>query len=91
MSDARWQRVWDILHEALDLDADRRTALLEQRCVTDAELQREVAGLLSAHEAAENPLKTAPWLPDPDIAIGSLPQHQKQLKCRVCKGLVTLF
>lgn len=70
MSDARWRTVWDIFYEALDLDADRRTAFLEQRCAADAELQREVAELLSAHEAAENPLKTAPWLPNHDFVIG---------------------
>ncbi len=70
MSDARWQRVWEVFHEALDLSPDNRNAFLDQRCAEDAELRKEVAELLSAHEAGENPLKTSPWWPDRNLEIG---------------------
>ncbi len=70
MSDIRWQRIWDIFYEALDLDPEQRATFLEERCANDSELQREVEDLLSAHEGPENILNTPPWLSDQDIEVG---------------------
>lgn len=70
MSDIRWQEVWDVFYEALDLTPEQRTAFLAKRCANDSELLREVEDLLSAHESSENILKTTPWISDQDLEIG---------------------
>jgi len=44
----RWERLEDLFHRALALDADRRADFLAAECGDDAELRREVERLLSA-------------------------------------------
>ena len=46
MSDTRWQRLKDLLHEALQLPPKQRSALLDKKCVGDPELRAEVELLL---------------------------------------------
>lgn len=70
MSDIRWQEVWDVFYEALDLSPEQRAVFLAKRCANDSDLQREVEDLLSAHEASENILNAPPRLSDQDIEIG---------------------
>ena len=50
MNPERWQRVKDLFHSALDLDADARVSFLEDACGDDAALQAEVRSLLDAHQ-----------------------------------------
>ena len=52
MTPERWQRVEEVLQAALDCAAPQRPGLLAELCADDAELQREAASLLEAHEAA---------------------------------------
>jgi serine/threonine protein kinase len=42
----RWQKVEKICQSALELEANQRTAFIEQACGADAELRREVGSLL---------------------------------------------
>ena len=70
MSNIRWQEVWDVFYEALDLSPEQRAVFLARRCANDSDLQREVEDLLSAHEASENILNAPPRLSDQDIEIG---------------------
>lgn len=49
----RWQRVQDILGEALDLEASLRGALLDERCEGDPGLRAEVESLVRASEASD--------------------------------------
>src|ERR1700736_240387 len=52
MNAERWQRVKQLLEEAIALDADQRSSFLERACDSDAGLRREVDSLLSSHEQA---------------------------------------
>ena len=52
MNQHRWQRVKQLLDEAIASDAAERPAFLAQACDGDAELQREVESLLASHEQA---------------------------------------
>jgi len=47
MSSARWQRIEEIFHAALDRDLKERDAFLTKACGTDTELLREVRSLLA--------------------------------------------
>jgi serine/threonine protein kinase/tetratricopeptide (TPR) repeat protein len=52
MSRTRFERVEDLFHQALPLNPDARSALLERECGGDAALRSEVEHLLSAHDRA---------------------------------------
>ncbi len=45
-----WPRIWELFEQALDQPEDQRAAWVEQQCQGDADLKREIEGLLSAHE-----------------------------------------
>ena len=49
---ARWERVQELLAEALDLEGDAREAFLAEAC-DDDEIRREVDSLIEASEASE--------------------------------------
>jgi serine/threonine protein kinase/tetratricopeptide (TPR) repeat protein len=61
MSDIRWQRIWDIFFDALEVPVDQRDAFLDQRCGSDKKLRDEVSELLAAHEDSTNPIEGAGW------------------------------
>jgi eukaryotic-like serine/threonine-protein kinase len=52
MNAERWQRVKQLLEEAIAIDADDRSSFLDRACDSDAGLRREVDSLLSSHEQA---------------------------------------
>ena len=52
MSNSRWDRLQDLFHEALALEAEPRKALLDRECHADPELRAEVERLLGANERA---------------------------------------
>ena len=47
MSDSRWQRIEEIFHQAVELRPEARSALLDELCVADPSLRKEVESLLS--------------------------------------------
>lgn len=47
---ARWKRIQELFHEALDKPPVERTAYLRKQCGADAELLAEVESLLGAHD-----------------------------------------
>ena len=53
MNSERWQKVKDVLAEAIEADPAEREACLERRCAGDPSLRREVEILLE-HESAAN-------------------------------------
>ena len=69
----RWQRVKQLLDEAIGINAADRSSFLERTCAGDSDLRREVESLLSSHEQAgtnflKNPvvdLKTAAKASEP--------------------------
>ena len=54
MEPERWRRVEDLYHRALELDAGRRVAFLEDSCGDDAVLRAEVESLLAREKQAEH-------------------------------------
>jgi eukaryotic-like serine/threonine-protein kinase len=52
MKPERWKQIERLYDAALERDADRRTAFLDQACEGDEELRREVASLLASDEQA---------------------------------------
>ncbi len=66
-SDERWERMWELFHEALALPPHERAELLERRSAGDAALRREVEQLIAAHAGEESFLAHPASLP-PDTA-----------------------
>src|SRR5262249_36768585 len=54
MKPERWQHIDKLLGEALELEASRRAAFLDQACAGDEELRRKIDALLAAHEHADS-------------------------------------
>jgi serine/threonine protein kinase len=48
----RWQRVRQLLDQAIGCDAHERAALLDRECGSDSELRSEVESLVSCHQQA---------------------------------------
>src|ERR1044072_4658316 len=49
-----WQRIEDLFHEALPLDANLQAECLNKACLGNASLRAEVLSLLSTHKRREN-------------------------------------
>src|SRR5215470_6811636 len=75
MTREEWQRVKEILHNALDIPRAERSRYLDGACNGDLGIRREVESLLKSHEEAgtfiEEPVAAAPKL-TPPIAPDSL-------------------
>jgi Tol biopolymer transport system component len=54
MKPERWQHIDKLLGEALELEAGRPGAFLDQACGNDEELRRKINSLLAAHEQADS-------------------------------------
>ncbi len=68
MTDARWERIREIVHEALTLDAEERELFLVAACAGDTSLRAEVDSLLSTPIPAsflDVPLHGGPFLESP--------------------------
>jgi serine/threonine protein kinase len=73
-----WQRVKQILADALTREAGMRAAFLDQACAHDAELRREVESLLGSHERAGEYLSRGPGI-DPARARAVL-EHGEEAR-----------
>ncbi|MGO9274283.1 MAG: protein kinase domain-containing protein [Terriglobia bacterium] len=54
MTAERWQKVREVLYEALQLPPERRPAFVDRACSTDHSLRREVESLLASSEEARS-------------------------------------
>ena len=52
MESERWQRMWNLFHEALEQAPDERDAFLDREIPDDDELRREVERQLASHDDA---------------------------------------
>jgi eukaryotic-like serine/threonine-protein kinase len=52
MNAERWQRVKQLLDQAIAFDVDNRSSYLDRECGSDSELRSEVESLLSSHQQA---------------------------------------
>ena len=60
MSSERWRQVDRLLQRLLDRNPEQRCALLDQYCIGDESLRREVESLLSSYDSAGNFMQTPP-------------------------------
>jgi eukaryotic-like serine/threonine-protein kinase len=72
MTPELYQRIGDLYHAALELKPEYRADFIEQACLGDAELRREVESLLASHERASD-FFSAPALA---VAAGLLAETQ---------------
>ncbi len=54
MNPERWKQVDELFSAALEMDSDKRTAFLNEACVGDEELRKEVESLLASDEKEHN-------------------------------------
>ena len=73
MTREEWQRVKEVLHNALEIPPAEREGFLDEACNGDAELRREVDSLLASHDEAgafiEEPVAAAPKFAPPAADI----------------------
>ncbi len=60
MNPDRWQKIDELLDQALELAAEHRASFLKEACADDEELRREVESLLAAHERSGSFIETNP-------------------------------
>src|SRR5713101_5761247 len=58
MNYAQWERIEELLQNALDLEPGDRPAFLDKACAGDDELRREAEALLSNEEKARSFIET---------------------------------
>jgi len=59
VSDARWQRIEEVFHQAADLDPAQRAEFLSTACTGDDELRHEVESLLANDDTSDHLVETA--------------------------------
>jgi serine/threonine-protein kinase len=62
MEPDRWQRIDELFHQVLELEADERSRVLERECGADAGLRAHVEALLRAHDADVSVLDAGPGI-----------------------------
>ena len=70
MNPERWERVKDLLNEAISVDPAQRQSFLDRACDGDSDLRREVQTLLSSHEQAASSFLS---IPAADLRAGLAP------------------
>lgn len=74
MDEARWERIRELFHEAVDLDESARRAFLDAACAGDEALRREIESLVTsatgATEFLESPPQPAEVGVDPGDRVG---------------------
>ncbi|HMV84942.1 MAG TPA: protein kinase [Blastocatellia bacterium] len=71
MNPDRWQKIDELLDQALELSAEERAIFLSNACAGDEDLRREVESLLAAHERSGSFIETNP-------AAGVVAEFSKQ-------------
>ncbi len=81
MSGPSWNRIKDLLHQAMQLAPEQRPAFLDEACASEPALRSEVESLLAAGEEVNSRFMQSPPLPDGDadaqaLAAGALAEGQ---------------
>ena len=84
----RWSEVKDKLHEALQLEPERRAVYLDEIGVIDADLQRDLESLIAFHERTGTDFLNAPWA-QAASALASQVQPEQFLGQRVGSYQIT--
>jgi len=75
MNPERWKKIEQLYHVALARDTNQRAAFLEQACVGDDELRREVESLLAQEETTKGFLES----PALEVAAEAMAKEQSEL------------
>ena len=87
----RWRKIEQLYHAALECQASKRPAFLQQACAGDEELRRQVEALLARDQQAKNFLQSPvlemaakPWAQDlptaglePERLVGQTVSHYR--------------
>ncbi len=71
MNPDRWQKIDELLDQALEMSPEERAIFLSKTCADDEDLRREVESLLAAHERSGSFIETNP-------AAGVVAEFSKQ-------------
>jgi serine/threonine protein kinase/Tol biopolymer transport system component len=71
MTAERWQKVREVLHEALQLPPEQRPAFVDRTCSADHDLRQEVELLLAANEQAPSSFLQSPLAARVTLAQGT--------------------
>jgi len=71
MTPEQWQRIGNVLHEALELPQGLRGAFLDRACSGDINLRREVESLLASSDDVRSSFLQSPPTAGAALAIGS--------------------
>ena len=76
----RWERTKELLHQAMQLDRERRARFIDEACSADAPLRAELESLLVAEEGVRSSFLESPphpdLVPDPDGAAAAVQPGQ---------------
>lgn len=67
MTPEQWQKIDEVLQEALDLPPDQRSAYVDRACGSDVELAQEVHSLAAAHTESGDFIETPAIEADADV------------------------
>jgi eukaryotic-like serine/threonine-protein kinase len=71
MTAERWQKVREVLYEALQLPPEQRSAFVDRACSIDHSLRREVESLLASSEEARSSFLQSPAAARVTLAKGT--------------------
>jgi serine/threonine protein kinase len=74
MKSEHWQRVKQVVGEAMTLDAVERESFLDRACQGDSELNSEVRSLLSSHDQAGTEFMNQPAVDFQDGGVNGIPE-----------------
>ena len=93
--DQRWTQVEDLFHRVLECDPSRRAALLDEACKGNAELRKEVEGLLSFEASASDHVQAAVRTEIADfgfsLGVGEIVSHYRILSALGIGGMGLVY
>ena len=75
MNSDRWKQIDELFSAALEIDSDKRPAFLNEACVGDEDLRKEVESLLASDEKEQNRIEAYPK----QMAADLLKEHRSVL------------
>ncbi len=73
MRPERWRQIEDLYHAALQVEPEQRAAFLDNACLPDSDLKREVESLLSQGQStSQGPLDRPAWENRADLLVDSI-------------------
>ena len=71
MTPERWREIREVLHEALEIELEERSAYLDRACAADSSLRGEVESLLASSDEARSSFLESPPLAQVPLSKGT--------------------